>query len=58
MESESGSRIIFDYEEKVNSNAGEEHGKTYRGQWKHSQGKLVRDGLGTMTWPDGSVYKG
>ena len=48
----------MNYEEPVKSSPGEEQAKTYRGQWKYSKGKLVRDGVGTMTWADGSVYKG
>ena len=58
IENEGSGRIIMNYEEPVTSGPGEDEGKTYRGQWKYSKGKLVRDGVGTMTWPDGSVYKG
>jgi hypothetical protein len=37
---------------------GGDFGKTYKGQWKVKNQKLVRDGFGIMTWPDGSSYTG
>ena len=35
-----------------------EVGKRYMGQWKLTGQRLVKDGLGVLTWSDGSSYRG
>ena len=44
--------------EQVPPGPNENPGKAYTGQWLMMNGKLVKDGVGEMTWPDGSIYRG
>jgi len=55
LQDKSTKRYLITYHEDARD--GEE-GKKYSGQWTFVNGRMVKDGLGVMTWPDGSKYEG
>lgn len=45
-------------DEKVTAGVGDDPNKTYKGQYRMLNGKLTCDGVGVLTWKDGTCYIG